>query len=111
MIENETAQHAVVEAVDESAEAQLVDEVATLWRVHSQAHTSLKKTRDELKSIRTDLSRRLYELKGLLARPGGGGTWSGFLAARVIHVRRLIDWSCNMRRLCHHGKTTAPMSD
>jgi hypothetical protein len=43
---------AVVEtpAIVDPAEAQLVDEVGNLWLVHSQAQTSLSKSRDELKA-------------------------------------------------------------
>jgi hypothetical protein len=85
MIEIEIAP-AVVEilAIDDSSEAQLVDEVGNLWLVHSQAQSSLSKTRDDLKLLRTDLSRRLHALKSLLARPGRGGAWHSFLQAQKI---------------------------
>ena len=43
------------------SEAQLVNQVGTLWQVHSQAQSSLTKSRAEMKVIRGDLSRRLTE--------------------------------------------------
>jgi hypothetical protein len=67
-----------------SAEAQLTIEIAEMWRIHTQAHTSLHKTRAELKQIRAEFSRRLHELKSVLSRPGRGGAWSGFLESQQI---------------------------
>lgn len=86
MTETEIAPPTVVEipAVVDQAEMQLVDEVGNLWQVHSQAQTSLRKTRDELRLTRTDLSHRLFELKSVLSRPGRGGAWSSFLQAKKI---------------------------
>jgi hypothetical protein len=87
MQQTETApSEATVETptVVDSAEAQLVSEVGNLWQVHTQAQTSLHKTREELKLIRANLSRRLHELKAVLSRPGRGGAWSSFLGAQKI---------------------------
>jgi hypothetical protein len=87
MIETEiTPSTAVVEtpAAVDSAETRLVDEVGNLWQVHSQAQTSLRKTREELRLTRTDLSHRLFELKSVLSRPGRGGAWSSFRQAKKI---------------------------
>jgi hypothetical protein len=95
---------AVVEVleVDNSSEAQLVNEVGELWQVHDKAKTSLHQTRDELKRIRTDLSERLHALKHLLSRPGRGGAWSSFLQAQKI-PRSTAD-----RLVRGHEKTTMP---
>jgi hypothetical protein len=49
-------------AVD-TAEVHLTNEIGMLWETHSQAQTSLNKTRDELKAIRTQLSKKLHELR------------------------------------------------
>lgn len=68
----------------DSAEAQLTNEVADMWRIHNQAQTSLPKTRAELKQIRANLSHRLHELKAVLSRPGRGGAWSSFLESQRI---------------------------
>jgi hypothetical protein len=87
MMETEiTPSIAVVEvpAAVASAEAQLVDEVGELWLIHSQAQTSISKTRDELKLVRADLSQRLHALKAVLSRPGRGGAWFSFLQAQKI---------------------------
>jgi hypothetical protein len=77
-----------------------VYEVGTLWLVHSQAQTSLRKTRDELRLTRTNLSHRLFELKSVLSRPGRGGAWSSFLQAQSI-PRSTAD-----RLVRGHEKTT-----
>jgi hypothetical protein len=87
MIENEIASPAaavVFPAVVDPAEAQLVDDVGNLWLVHSQAQSSLQRTRDELRLVRTDLSQRLHALKAVLSGPGRGGAWSSFLASQTI---------------------------
>ncbi len=68
----------------DSAETQLTNEIADMWRTHNQAQTSLHKTRAELKQIRTELSQRLHELKAVLSRPGRAGGWSSFLDAQAI---------------------------
>jgi len=88
MVENEstipTAAEGTQTVVDNSAEAQLTNEVGELWHVHNQARTSLHQTREELKRIRTDLSQRLSQLKTVLSRPGRGGAWSSFLESQKI---------------------------
>jgi hypothetical protein len=73
-----------VPTTTDSAEAELTNEIADMWRVHTQAQTSLHKTRGELRHIRTNLSHRLHDLKAVLSRPGRGGAWSSFLAAQSI---------------------------
>src|SRR4051812_25000223 len=79
-----TAPAADVQTIVNSAETQLANEIGELWQIHAQAQTSLHKTRDELKLIRTNLSRRLHELKAVLSRPGRGGAWSSFLESQRI---------------------------
>jgi len=104
----ETASPAVVvefPVVVDPAEAQLVDEVGNLWLVHSQAQTSLSKTRDELKLVRTDLSQRLHALKAVLARPGRGGAWFSFLQSQKI-PRSTADRLVR----CHERTTSADAS-
>jgi hypothetical protein len=86
----------------DSAEAELTNEIADMWRVHTQAQTSLHKTRAELKHIRTNLSHRLHELKAVLSRPGRGGAWSSFLEAQKI-PRSTAD-----RLVRTHEKTLVP---
>jgi hypothetical protein len=83
-------------------EAELVDEVGSLWKVHVHAHLSLKKSRADLKTIRVDLSRKLYELKSVLSRPGRGGAWSSFLGSEGI-PRSTAD-----RLVRAHEKAVAP---
>jgi hypothetical protein len=73
-----------VATTTDSAEAQLTNEIADMWRVHTQSRAALHKTRAELKQIRTELSQRLHELKSVLSRPGRGGAWSSFLDAQAI---------------------------
>jgi hypothetical protein len=79
-----TAPTAQVPTIIDSAETQLANEIGDLWQVHTEAQTSLHKTRYELKLIRANLSRRLHELKFVLSRPGRGGAWSSFLEGQKI---------------------------
>jgi len=65
-------------------EAQLINEVHSLWDMHIQGQTSLRKNREELRSVRADLSLRLHVLKAVLSRPGRAGAWSSFLNAHMI---------------------------
>jgi hypothetical protein len=68
----------------EATEAQLTSRICELWRVHVKANIAIGETREGLKRIRIQLSRRLHELKGILSRPGRGGEWSAFLASSGI---------------------------
>jgi hypothetical protein len=68
----------------DTPETNLSHEIGELWQTHSQAQTSLNKSREELKAIRTQLSQKLHALKTVLARPGRAGEWSGFLQAQNI---------------------------
>jgi hypothetical protein len=65
-------------------EPQLVGEIGDLWRIHAQTQGTLKKSREDIKRIRADLSERLHQLKAVLSRPGRGGAWSSFLGAQKI---------------------------
>jgi hypothetical protein len=51
---------------------------------HTEAQGSVRKSREELKEIRANLSERLHELKSVLSRPGRGGAWSSFLETQRI---------------------------
>jgi len=44
-------------------ERRLVGEIVELWEVHVQAKSVVKKTKEELKSIRERLSERLHQNK------------------------------------------------
>lgn len=65
-------------------EAHLISKVSSLWDIHIQGQTSLRKNREELRSVRADLSHRLHELKSVLSHPGRAGAWSSFLNAQRI---------------------------
>jgi hypothetical protein len=87
MIESEIALPIAVtgiSTIDNSSEVRLTNAVGELWHVHNQAKTLLHQSREELKGIRADLSRRLHELKSVLSRPGRGGAWSSFLQGQKI---------------------------
>ena len=70
--------------VIDSAEAHLATEISALWESHSQARGELRKSRSELKQIRTNLSQRLHELKSVLSCRGRASQWSGFLVSNKI---------------------------
>ena len=70
--------------VDSATEQELAHAITELWSVHVQAQQIVKKTKADLKAIRTNLAEHLYSMKLLLARPGRGGQWSGFLSQHGI---------------------------
>ena len=65
-------------------EQRLADEITQLWAVHTDAKTTVKKTKADLKAIRELLSERLFEMKQLLVKPGRSGGWSSFLRSEGI---------------------------
>jgi hypothetical protein len=82
----DTEDNTVMEAptTSELDEPQLIGEISDLWQIRTQTQGALRKSQAEMKQIRTDLSKRLHELKAVLARPGRGGAWSSFLGAQKI---------------------------
>ena len=109
----------VVDPADlDSTEAHLEKEVEALWQDHKQAKHSARKTNKELKLLRTNLARKLHELKNMLARPGCKGEWSSFLDRYSISrttADRLVD--AHQKSItptaskCTTGATEEPMED
>jgi hypothetical protein len=69
---------------DSVSEQELTNAITELWSIHVQAQTIVRKKKDELKLVRTNLAERLYTMKALLAKPGRGGQWSSFLIQHGI---------------------------
>ena len=69
------------ELQDETA---LANEITELWSSQKRKSLSLRRSRQELETLRTSLSNRLYDLKHLLARPGREGKWTEFLRQQNI---------------------------
>jgi len=65
-------------------ETALTEQIAQLWRLHSDYKGSIKSQTENLRSLRAELGKRLAEMKGLLARPGRNGQWSTWLKERQI---------------------------
>jgi len=65
-------------------ETVLTAEITELWRLHSDYAASMRSQSQNLRSLRAELGKRLSEMKQLLARPGRGGEWSGWLRERRI---------------------------
>jgi hypothetical protein len=65
-------------------EAALTAEIAQLWQIHSDYKTSIKHQSESLRTLRTELGKKLSDMKRILARPGCGGEWSGWLKHRKI---------------------------
>jgi hypothetical protein len=70
--------------VDSATEQELAHAITELWSVHVQAQSIVKKTRADLKAVRTNLAERLHSMKALLAKPGRSGQWSSFLSQHNI---------------------------
>jgi hypothetical protein len=69
------------ELQDETA---LTNEITELWSSQKRKSLSLRRSRQELETLRTSLSNRLHDLKHLLARPGREGKWTEFLRQQDI---------------------------
>jgi hypothetical protein len=69
---------------ESQTEQELGEEIASLWSAHTGAKNTAKATKEELRSIRAKLGEQLYRMKEVLAQPGRGGQWSGFLRNRGI---------------------------
>jgi len=70
--------------IESTVETQLTKEIGELWSVHKQADAILGHKKEELRALRLELGRRLYEMKLLLACPGRAGQWSKFLSTQGI---------------------------
>jgi hypothetical protein len=62
-----------------ASEALLAKEIGRLWGAERFRRGIIRRTRQELSTIRIDLSQRLYDCKSLLVRSGRGGKWASFL--------------------------------
>ncbi|HMD85717.1 MAG TPA: hypothetical protein VKO18_13565 [Terriglobia bacterium] len=69
---------------DAAIETQLTQGISVLWSDHLRLSANHKTTAKELRKIRAALAERLYAVKNLLARPGRGGEWRGWLRERGI---------------------------
>jgi hypothetical protein len=67
-----------------TTEARLAQEISELWSSHVRLSGTRRATSKELRQIRARLSERLHAMKSLLARPGRGGEWRGWLRERRI---------------------------
>ena len=65
-------------------EVALTAEIAQLWQVHQDCQSAMKHETIQFRSLRSELGRLLHEMKALLAKPGRGGEWSGWLRERKI---------------------------
>ena len=68
-------------AQDETA---LTEQIAQLWRLHADYKGSIKNQTENLRSLRSELGKKLSEMKQLLARPGCAGGWSAYLREHRI---------------------------
>jgi hypothetical protein len=69
---------------DAGNEAELAEEISSLWTEHTRLSADRKVTSKELRLIRSRLAQRLHQMKAVLARPGRGGEWRGWLRERKI---------------------------
>jgi len=62
-----------------AAEAGLIKEVVSLWSAQKNHAIAARRTRDELRELRSNLAERLYRLKAVLAHTGRSGQWTSYL--------------------------------
>lgn len=78
------AQPGTAQPDDGTIEAQLTEEISTLWTEHTRLSANRKATGKDLRKIRASLAERLAAMKSLLSRPGRGGQWRSWLRERGI---------------------------
>jgi hypothetical protein len=69
---------------DGAVETRLTQEISELWSSHVRLSGDRKATAKELRQVRARLAERLHAMKSLLARPGRGGEWRGWLRQHGI---------------------------
>ncbi len=65
-------------------ETALTDQIIHLWQEHNDCKTFIKHQTQDLRALRTELGKRLAEMKEVLAKPGRSGQWSSWLKERKI---------------------------
>jgi len=65
-------------------ETDLAAEITELWRLHTDYKGSIKDQTENLRSLRSELGKKLSEMKALLAKPGCSGKWSSWLKEHKI---------------------------
>jgi hypothetical protein len=76
-----TAEPAQTEA---EIEAKLKNEIQSLWAAHQVRSATAKHTKEELRTLRLDLGRKLFEMKSMLSRCGRAGGWAAYLRANAL---------------------------
>jgi hypothetical protein len=91
----------VVESVPTEVEIEnkLHSEILSLWVTHQVGKAVARKSNEELRTLRLDLGKKLYEMKSILARNGRGGGWTPYLRANGF-ARATAD------RLAHMHETS-----
>jgi hypothetical protein len=69
-------------------EAGQIKKISSLWASKAAKTDSVRRTREELSSIRIDLSKNLYEFKTLLARNGRGESGRNSYGWRTYRLRQ-----------------------
>ncbi len=65
-------------------EIALTDQIIQLWQEHNDYTASIRHQTQDLRALRTELGKRLAEMKEVLAKPGRSGQWSSWLKERKI---------------------------
>lgn len=73
--------HPAATSPDESV---LTSQIVQLWLVHQDCQSAIKQETQQFRSLRSELGKRLHQMKALLARPGRSGGWSAWLKERRI---------------------------
>jgi hypothetical protein len=63
---------------------ELGEAITNLWSAHVNAKNAARATNEELRALRAKLGEQLCRMKGVLAKPGCDGQWSGFLREHNI---------------------------
>jgi hypothetical protein len=91
-----------VSAEDLELEQALQKQVIDLWNTQQRSRKKARQTRDELRIMRMELGKSLYQLKALHVKSGRGGRWSSVL------FRHGISRATADRYVAKHQQSIAP---
>jgi hypothetical protein len=105
-----TGDEAAEEPDDSEEETVVTRQIINLWTDHKKKTASLKKTKEQLSSMRAELGKHLFELKNLLVKTGRKGRWTSFLDGEGI-PRATADRCVESHKRCLDGKNGKRLSE
>lgn len=91
--------------INTEVEAKLTSEIVKLWGEQRNGKATVRRTRAELKALRSALAEKLHTMKTILARTGRGGGWASYLRSKNLPL------TTSDRYVAEHKATLAPREE